>query len=121
MATAEAIVRPDVAARTGVDVRGVAVRREAKQAETSPAERVADPRACSGEDRYQMIAEAAYFRAESRGFARGSELDDWLAAEMEMDDILGGSGAARQRLGLLLPGHGPGARYRSRVSVSPYT
>jgi hypothetical protein len=36
-----------------------------------------------------MIAEAAYFRAESRGFAGGSDLDDWLAAEMEIDQILG--------------------------------
>lgn len=27
------------------------------------------------------IAEAAYFRAEKRGFAPGNELDDWLEAE----------------------------------------
>ncbi len=32
----------------------------------------------------QMIAEAAYFRAEKRGFAPGSELEDWLAAEEEI-------------------------------------
>jgi len=88
MATAETIGRPDVAARTGVDIRGVAVRRGAKQAEKSPAERVAESRPYNGEDRYQMIAEAAYFRAESRGFAGGSELDDWLAAEMEIDQLL---------------------------------
>ncbi|GEM_PF-3669644 len=30
------------------------------------------------------IAEAAYFRAERRGFAGGSELEDWLAAEEEI-------------------------------------
>jgi len=28
-----------------------------------------------------MIATAAYFRAEQRGFAPGHELDDWLQAE----------------------------------------
>lgn len=35
-------------------------------------------------DRRRMIAEAAYFRAERRGFAVGGELDDWLAAEAEL-------------------------------------
>lgn len=30
------------------------------------------------------IAQAAYFRAEKRGFIPGSELDDWLAAEAEV-------------------------------------
>lgn len=29
------------------------------------------------------IAVAAYFRAESRGFVPGHELDDWLLAEQE--------------------------------------
>ncbi len=35
--------------------------------------------------RHQMIAEAAYYRAECRGFESGCELDDWLAAEAEID------------------------------------
>lgn len=35
--------------------------------------------------RYERIAEAAYRRAEQRGFAPGGELDDWLAAEREFD------------------------------------
>jgi len=35
--------------------------------------------------RYERIAEAAYRRAERRGFAPGGELDDWLAAEREYD------------------------------------
>lgn len=34
-----------------------------------------------------MIAEAAYYRAEKRGFAPGLELEDWLAAEMEIDSL----------------------------------
>jgi Protein of unknown function (DUF2934) len=42
-----------------------------------------------GEDRRRMIAEAAYFRAEQRGFVPGSELEDWLAAELEVDALLG--------------------------------
>ena len=35
-------------------------------------------------DRYEAIAEAAYFRAEARGFAPGGEMDDWLGAESEL-------------------------------------
>jgi hypothetical protein len=42
-----------------------------------------------GEDRRRMIAEAAYFRAEQRGFVPGNELEDWLAAELEIDAIVG--------------------------------
>jgi len=37
------------------------------------------------EKRAALIAEAAYFRAEKRGFARGHESEDWLAAESEVD------------------------------------
>ena len=32
-----------------------------------------------------MIARAAYFRAERRGFADGCALQDWLEAEAEVD------------------------------------
>jgi hypothetical protein len=38
--------------------------------------------------RRALIAEAAYFRAERRGFAPGYEADDWLAAEVEVDTAL---------------------------------
>ena len=33
--------------------------------------------------RQEMIAQAAYFLAERRGFTAGCELDDWLRAEAE--------------------------------------
>jgi hypothetical protein len=36
-----------------------------------------------GEARYRWIAQAAYLRAETRGFAPGGEVEDWLAAEAE--------------------------------------
>jgi hypothetical protein len=35
-----------------------------------------------------MIAEAAYYIAERRGFEPGGELDDWLEAESEIDLLL---------------------------------
>ena len=40
-------------------------------------------------DRHAMIAENAYLRAERRGFAPGHEVSDWLAAEQEVDALLG--------------------------------
>jgi hypothetical protein len=40
--------------------------------------------------REELIAEAAYLRAASRGFEPGHELDDWLAAEQMVDASLAG-------------------------------
>ena len=44
------------------------------------------------EDRRALIARAAYLKAECRGFAPGHELEDWLAAENEVDQRLAGEG-----------------------------
>jgi hypothetical protein len=38
-----------------------------------------------------MIATAAYFRAEQRGFTPGAEVEDWLQAEAEVDRLLRGN------------------------------
>jgi len=51
----------------------------------------------SNETRYVMIQEAAYLRAERRGFEPGFELEDWLAAENEIDSLLGASGSAERQ------------------------
>jgi rubrerythrin len=40
------------------------------------------------EERHRMIAEAAYFRAKRRGFQGGDSVQDWLAAEAEIDKLL---------------------------------
>jgi hypothetical protein len=45
-----------------------------------------------------MIAAAAYYRAQRRGFAPGAEVDDWLAAEREIDEQLAGRGAGEHLL-----------------------
>ena len=37
------------------------------------------------EQREVLVARAAYFIAERRGFAPGNELDDWLQAEAEIE------------------------------------
>ncbi|MDA8364433.1 MAG: DUF2934 domain-containing protein [Gammaproteobacteria bacterium] len=41
--------------------------------------------AVSTEERRRMIAEAAYYRAERRGFAGGDPVEDWLTAEAEIE------------------------------------
>jgi hypothetical protein len=38
-------------------------------------------------DRYRRIAERAYSKAQSRGFAPGHMWEDWLAAEREVDGL----------------------------------
>jgi hypothetical protein len=49
------------------------------------------------ESREARIAEAAYWRAERRGFTAGQELDDWLAAEREVDGDVAGQQTRRDR------------------------
>ena len=45
----------------------------------------------TAETRRAMIAQAAYFHAERRGFAPGGEEQDWLKAEAEVDALLEGA------------------------------
>lgn len=42
----------------------------------------------NADTRHAMIAEAAYYRAEKRGFENGHEVQDWLEAEMEINLML---------------------------------
>jgi len=44
-----------------------------------------------GIDREELISVAAYFRAEHRGFEGGDPMEDWLAAEAEIDAMLNNS------------------------------
>lgn len=70
-----------------------ATRPAAKKA--SPAKRRAAPRGKkAGIDpvqRHQMIAVAAYFLAEKRGFAAGDPHQDWFLAESEVDELIEGN------------------------------
>lgn len=42
----------------------------------------------TSETRRAMIAEAAYYIAEQRGFSSGRDLEDWLLAEKQIDSAL---------------------------------
>jgi len=47
----------------------------------------AEKKSGNAQDRQQMIATAAYFRAERRGFDGADPVVDWLAAEAEVDEM----------------------------------
>ena len=55
--------------------------------------RFVDPR--PAKPRQALIAEVAYFRAQRRGFEPGHELEDWFAAEAEVERRVNGRGALR--------------------------
>ena len=52
--------------------------------------------AISSQDRRRMIAEAAYFHAERRGFEGGNADEDWYQAEREIDELLARSAPAEK-------------------------
>jgi len=65
---------------------------KAKRRGPPDAAKNAEPRSVAAIDREAMIAEAAYYLALERGFAPGSELEDWLAAEAIVDRTPGAGG-----------------------------
>lgn len=70
-----------VAAKSKDDAAPTAAGKKKAKAKTAPAK---PKKAKSAVPTASMIADAAYYRAEQRGFAPGNELDDWLAAEAEV-------------------------------------
>ena len=60
-----------------------ATRAARKSAEPAPSRTETPP-----QERRHMIAVAAYLKAEQRGFAPGHEVEDWTAAEKEIDTLL---------------------------------
>ena len=49
---------------------------------------MSETRTVSPRRRREMIAEAAYYRAQKRGFEGGDPVADWVAAEAEVDALL---------------------------------
>ena len=56
-----------------------------RTAHRSASKRGAKEQAVTAQERERMIATAAYYRAERRGFAPGQEVDDWIEAETEIE------------------------------------
>ncbi len=97
--TPESKPDPKPAAKPAAVKPAPATRAAAKRAAAPRAKRSEDapPRPSVTPDvRRGMIAESAYLRAERRGFAPGHEDEDWLAAEAEVDQLLGADARAPQ-------------------------
>lgn len=67
-------------------------RRPVEKAETATAKKRAPrpkaaERASADAGRQAMVRTAAYYRAQKRGFAPGRDLEDWFAAEAEVDAL----------------------------------
>jgi hypothetical protein len=60
--------------------------------EGSPGAPTADKTYWTDEMRQEEISRRAYYRAEQRGFSPGYEMEDWLAAEKEVNERMGAGG-----------------------------
>jgi hypothetical protein len=81
---------PQKAAVKKAPAKKAAVKKTSPKKAQRPAPAV--PSRITHEARWHMIAEAAYWRAEKRGFSGGGEVDDWLAAEADIDGQLAAAG-----------------------------
>ena len=79
--------------KQGKQPRAHAAKEGAAQTSVQSLLRPEDVAASSLEGRRRMTAEAAYFRAERRGFAAGGELADWIQAEAEVDRLTASGGS----------------------------
>ena len=79
--TTETLARQKVA--KGKTESATATRQGATATKPSASQRISE------ETRRGMIAEAAFYRALERNFHGGSETEDWLQAEREVDAQLG--------------------------------
>ena len=71
--------------KSTASISPVAPKRASKTPQRRPQPAAADP-----SERQRLIAEAAYFRAEKRGFVPGYEEADWLEAEKALDRAAAG-------------------------------
>ena len=83
-----AAAKPAVAAAKPAAKKPAAVKTPA--AAKKPAVKAARTAALSDEQRYRMVAEAAYYRAEKNQF-KSDPLRDWIDAENDISKLLGGS------------------------------
>ena len=68
---------------SGIPAQSRATRQSASARKTVTGQ--SRPAPVSAEARHDMIATAAYYRAERRDFAPGGELQDWYEAAAEID------------------------------------
>jgi hypothetical protein len=77
-----------------------------------------EPPSITPEQRHRSIAEAAYYRAQQRGFANGNPIDDWLHAEREVNSTLPNATKPIQELSVAST---PNRRYPIKVPNNTLT
>jgi hypothetical protein len=86
---------------TGQNVDGASAPNIATPQGTDPGNGAAQPQAQSAlsqEERRGLIEREAYLRAERRGFEGGDPVDDWLAAEAEVEAQIERNGGSRDEV-----------------------
>jgi len=76
--------------------KGVAVTPSARVPQAKPDSGTQGSSPVTPEQRRIMICEAAYYIAEHRGFETGHDVDDWLAAEQQIDRVLTSAALRRE-------------------------
>ena len=85
--TAKKVAKKKVAKKTAK--KKVAKKKVAKKRAASVKKKsISKALGISMEERWRMIATAAYYKAEARGFKPGKEVHDWLEAEAEINALI---------------------------------
>ena len=96
-AAVKAAVKKPAATPTSEAPRKAAAPRKPVTANAGAPAAAGVPATAGGPDRAELVRLAAYFRAERRGFTPGYEVEDWLAAELEVSAKFGAGPAAAPR------------------------
>ncbi len=86
--TAAAAVGKKAASKKAVAKKAVTKKAVTKKTAAAPRAATTSIKPVSAAERYKMIQEAAYYKAERRGFEPGWEAQDWAESEREIDDLL---------------------------------
>ena len=78
------VAKKKVAKKKSTSVKKTAAKKVSKKRQESSSLDI------TREERWKMIAVAAYHKAEKRNFAPGNDLQDWVEAEQEVDKLLQG-------------------------------
>jgi len=88
-ASNETVTKKKVTRKKAVNAKKTSTRKVAKKA-TKTSKTDTSSINIAPEERWKMIAIAAYHKAEKREFAPGGELQDWADAEKEVDKLIYG-------------------------------
>lgn len=86
--TADAAKKPKSAKKPATKKTATTTKRKTTATKSTRAGKKTATIKITEEQRLGMIAEAAYYKAEQRGFCGGDPTDDWLAAESEINALL---------------------------------